>query len=346
MKSYTWHWIRHLRALLPPASVSAFPFLGSTGELDHEHSVLSPWATLPRLGAVFLSNLAGTHAMDAVCRGYDIFHASNQVRAAPRRVRLTATLHDFTSRLMPELHTAANIRADDSFARNILERADGLIAVSENTRQDALRFLHIHPDRIEVIHSGVDERFFDAAPLVRDRPYLLFLGTIEPRKNVDALMDAWRALPGHLRQEFDLLIAGPPGWGSEGTLARLRSNADNMHYLGYVPESQIPSLTAGAAAFAYVSLYEGFGFPVAQAMAAGVAVVTSNTSCLPEIAGDGALCVDPGSVAEIASALERVLSDADLRARLGTAGRLRAERYRWEECARRSVQFFERVRER
>jgi alpha-1,3-rhamnosyl/mannosyltransferase len=110
-----------------------------------------------------------------------------------------------------------------------------------------------------------------------------------------------------------------------------------------VSEDRLPALTAGAAVFVYPSLYEGFGFPVAQAMAAGVPVVTSNVSSLPEVAGGGALLVDPRSPAEIASALKRLLESPDLRRQLGRSGRERAQEYRWERCARKSLEFFERV---
>jgi glycosyltransferase involved in cell wall biosynthesis len=344
VKSYMWHWLKHLRQLSPPGSIGAFPFLSNTaGKLDHERSVVNGWSTWPRLAALYFVNIPRNPAIDSICRGYDVFHASNQVRVGPKKARLTATLHDMTCWLMPELHTEANVRADSSFSRNILRRASGLIAVSENTRQDAIRVLGISPERIEVIYSGVDERFFTAKPLVRKRPYVLFLGTIEPRKNVDTLLDAWHALPQEIREQYDLLVAGPAGWKSEATLARLQSNAENIYYLGYVPESEIPSLTAGATVFAYVSLYEGFGFPVAQAMAAGVPVVTSNTSCMPEVAGAGALCVDPRSPSEVAAALNCLLSNAARRAQLGAAGCERAKRYRWEECAKRSMSFFERI---
>ncbi len=344
VKNYTWHWLASLRAAAPPGSIRAFPFLGSRwGALDHEHSTISAWGTWPRLAALYFLNTPGNPLIDELCRGADLFHASNQTRVPPRKIPLSATIHDMTCWLMPQLHTEANVRADLSYSRSVLRHASGLIAVSENTKQDAVRMLDIEPDRIEVIYSGVDERFFSAQPLTRQRPYVLFLGTIEPRKNVNTLIDAWRSVSPELRQQYDLLIAGPAGWNSEDTLARLGSGADNIHYLGYVAESDIPSLTAGATAFAYVSLYEGFGFPVAQAMAAGVPVVTSNNSCLPEVAGEGAVYVDPRSPSEIASALERVLSDASLRARLSAAGRARAERYRWQECARRSLTFFERV---
>jgi alpha-1,3-rhamnosyl/mannosyltransferase len=143
-----------------------------------------------------------------------------------------------------------------------------------------------------------------------------------------------------LRDEYDLLIAGPRGWGSEKTFARIEREAT---YLGYVPEGDLPGLTAGATVFVYPSLYEGFGFPVAQAMAAGVPVLTSNNSCLPEITGDAALLVNPMSAAGIASALTRMLESESLLADLAATGRMRADRFRWEKCATESIQFFRSV---
>ena len=259
-------------------------------------------------------------------------------------MKLTATIHDLTCWLMPEFHTEANIRADKTFAHHILRRADGLIAVSENTRQDAILPLGIAPERIETIHSGVDQRYFDVRPSSiahgRKRPYVLFVGAIEPRKNLGTLLDAWSGLSRDLREAFELVIAGPEGWGAEKTLARIQQE---VTWLGYVPDADLPSLVAGAAAFVYPSLYEGFGFPVAQAMAAGVAVVTSNNSSLREIARDTALLVDPKSASEIASALTRLLESESLRQDLGARGRKRACEFRWETCAQRSLEFFHRI---
>lgn len=344
VKSYTWHWLRSLSAVAPPGTIDAFPFIGRFGPLDHEHSVAGRLSTYLRLAALYAVNLGGSGALDLLTRGIDVFHASNQVRVAPRNCKLTATIHDMTCWIMPEVHTSANIRADASFASKILRRADKLIAVSKNTRFDAIRLLDLAPERVDVIYSGVDDRFFSAPPMHRERPYVLYLGAIEPRKNLDALLDGWERLPPDLRAQFDLVIAGAAGWSSKRTLARLRSGIQHVHYLGYVPEPDIPALTAGAAVFAYVSLYEGFGFPPAQAMAAGVPILTSTTSCLPEVVGPGGICVDPRSPAEIASGLQRLLTDPELRSRLGAAGRARAlALYRWDECARRSLAFFESV---
>jgi alpha-1,3-rhamnosyl/mannosyltransferase len=126
------------------------------------------------------------------------------------------------------------------------------------------------------------------------------------------------------------------GWASAETRARLEST----RYLGYVPEADLAPLTAAATVFAYPSFYEGFGFPVAQAMAAGVPVIASNVSSLPEVAGDSALLVDPRSVAEVESALSKLLLSGDLRESLRNRGRIWAERYRWSTCAAQSLQFF------
>jgi len=344
VKSYVYHWVRHLRrcAAGPDAGedIRIFPRLGDLGELNHDASTLGPWTTVSRLAAVHAANLLGPGATALLLERPDVFHASNQVRHAPKRCVLTATIHDLTAHLMPELHTSGNIESDHRFFERTVRRADGLIAVSENTRADAIRLLGLSPERITTIHSGVAEEYFDAPKMKRLRPYALFVGTIEPRKNLNALLDAWRLLNPELRRAFDLVVAGPAGWGAKSTLERIRAEAT---YLGYVPEADLPGLTAGATAFIYPSIYEGFGFPVAQAMAAGVPIVTSNVSSLPEITAGAAMLVDPRSPSELAAAILRVLEAADLRTDLSARGREVAQRYRWERCAEESLQFFRRV---
>ena len=335
IKNYIWHWVRHLRK--QGADIGAFPFLDDFGKLDHEASALSRPATIARFALIKAMNEIGFPPLDWLIRDADVFHATNLLRRAPRRAKLTATIHDLTCWLMPEVHTPGNVKADLEFADRILRCADGVIAVSENTRQDAIRLLSIAPDRIRTIHSGISESYFDAVPAERARRYVLYVGTIEPRKNLDTLLDAWALLKQSLRDEFDLVIAGPSGWSSDQTLARIEREAT---YLGYVPEERLPGLTAGATVFVYPSLYEGFGFPVAQAMAAGVPVLTSNNSCLPEITGDAAILIDPRSAAAIASSLTRMLESESLLADLAARGRMRADLFRWEKCATQSLHFF------
>jgi glycosyltransferase involved in cell wall biosynthesis len=343
VKNYTYYWIQSLWQQARNERIMTLPAFRSLGPIDHEQSIAGATKTYLHLGRVFAANrLPALPLLDWTLRKANVFHVSNQIRFPPKRVKITATIYDMTVRLMPELHTAANIEADENLAKNVLARANRLIAISENSRQDAARLLNLNPDRIEAIYPGVPEVYFGARGRPSERPYVLYLGAIEPRKNVDTLLDAWSGF--RYRSDFDLVIAGASGWASEKTMARIRSHAPGVRYLGYMPEDELPGLMAAASAFVYPSLYEGFGFPVAQAMAAGVPVITSNTSCLPEIAREGALLVDPRSSGEIQSAMEKLLTSPTLQEQLRRGGTARANRdYRWEICARKSLEFFARV---
>jgi glycosyltransferase involved in cell wall biosynthesis len=343
VKNYTYYWIQSLWEQAGNDRILTLPALTRLGPLNHESSIAGRTRTVLHLGRVFAANAAPSlPLLRWTMPGADVFHVSNQIRHPPKGLKLTATVYDMTCRLMPELHTAANIQADESLAKNVLGKASRLIAISENSRQDAARLLGLDADRIEVIYPGVPEVYFGAQARPSEKPYVLYLGAIEPRKNVDTLLDAWEGF--RLRGDFDLIVVGASGWAGEKTLARLAARPKGVRYLGYVPEDELPGLTAGASAFVYPSLYEGFGFPVAQAMAAGVPVITSNTSCLPEVAGGGALLVDPRSAAEIQGAMERLLTSPELRRELGAAGMARAQKeYRWKVCGRKSLEFFHRA---
>ena len=349
VKNYLYHWIVHLRRLLGDEQVRLFPFLEGLPDLNHEGSVADGPGTLARQALLFALNLWPNDFVDLMAPPAGIFH-STKLLYPPRRLRLAATLHDLTCWLLPEFHQAANVAAEKRFAEMVWKRATRLIAVSENTRRDAVTILDLNPDAIQVIYPGVAEPFFESAAGTAAsakekyglrRPYLLFVGTIEPRKNLDRLLDAWQNLRVSVREQFDLLIAGPEGWYSGATMARLRASGDGVRYLAYVPEPDLAGITAGATAFAYPSLYEGFGFPVAQAMAAGVPVITSDLSSLPEVTGGAAVLIDPRSVAELRDAIDRLLTSPATRGRLAAAGRIQAQRFRWDQCARRSVDFFE-----
>jgi len=350
VKNYLYYWLLHLKKLASPGSIQIFPFINELGELRHDRSTLSRIPSFARLLLLHLANARGSPLMDHFGRRIDLFHASNtHVRNVPTNTRFSATVYDMTCWLIPETHLPANVRATREFIETVGRRADGLIAISQNTRNDAVKLLGLRPEKIRVIYPGVAEAFFSvtraSAAEVRQRynlarSYVLYVGMIEPRKNLDVLMDAYAGLPASVREEFQLVIAGPIGWATKATVERLRAQTGGIRYLGYVPEEDLPGLTAGAAVFAYPSLYEGFGLPVAQAMATGVAVVTSNSSSLPEIAGDGALLVDPRSIVEVRAALARALQSPGLRAKLGHNGRCRAQQYRWELCARSSLEYF------
>ena len=151
VKNYVYHWMRSLKAEAPEHTITAFPLLGEVGALDHERSVLSPAQTLPRIAALQFINRICKPAIDAAVGNVDVFHASNQVHAIPRKPLLTATLFDMTVMLMPELHTEGNRRAEGAFYDRVLRRANGLIAISESAKQDSVRLLRLDPDGIDVI---------------------------------------------------------------------------------------------------------------------------------------------------------------------------------------------------
>jgi glycosyltransferase involved in cell wall biosynthesis len=331
-----------LKREAPQHEITAFPMLGHVGALDHERSMLSVWQTLPRIALLHLVNVRFSRLIDSVVDA-DVFHASNLVRNLPRGTRLTGTIFDMTATIMPEVHTRGNVRAERSYAEQVLKRADGLIAISESAKNDAVRLLRLDPDRISVIYPGVDESFFTAEPMRREKPYVLFVGTIEPRKNVHALLDAWLEMPMALRETHDLVIAGPRGWASDRMTDRIRSGIIGVDYLGYVPQSMLPSLTAGATVFVYPSLYEGFGFPPAQALAAGVPVVTSNISSLPEVVGDAGILLDPRDSFSMRDTIQRLLLSPSERKELGRKGQERARIFTWKNSAVKSAEFFSRL---
>jgi len=278
--------------------------------IDAAGSDVAPWVAALRAQArsediqVFesgkLANILGPQWLDFKLRGTDVFHASPTTPCAPRSAKLTATIED--------LHT----KASHHFAEKILERAHGLIAVSESIRQDAIRVLGIDAEKITTIYPGVALEYFDPKPVYRGRPYVMHGG------NFDTLQTAWRSLKPELQRDYDLLATS--------------THTDNL-----------PGLLAGATLFVYPSIYAGFALPVAQAMAAHVAVVTSNVSSMPEVGRDAAVMVDPHDPEEIAAGITRLLESDDERAKLARYGRARAEKYRWEKCAEDSLAFFRRV---
>jgi len=350
VKAYVWHWAKALVDLAGAETVRTFPQVDFLGKLDHERSMAGALDTYAGLATLYATNYLHLPVLNLQLRGVKLFHATNQVRRPPRVPLLTSTLHDLTCWSMPEMHTEGNIRADREFAERVWKRADALIAVSENTRRDAIDYLGLPPERVVAIHSGVGEAYFEvtedqaraaAAKHSLDKPFVLVVGTIEPRKNTTRLLDVWDSLPGRYRADFDLVFAGPAGWASPDTLARLKRNTNSVRWLGYVDECDLPGLTRAATVAAYPSLYEGFGFPVAQAMAAGTAVLTSDVSSLSEVGADGCEYADPHSIPSIASGLTRLLDADSLRHQLGAAGAATARgRYRWSVCAERSIELF------
>jgi alpha-1,3-rhamnosyl/mannosyltransferase len=339
VKTWLYYWTRELLQLAPERVRTVLGFPGEKLSLDG--SALA----YPRLAWLSVLNRLPGGLSDFALGNSDVFHVSNLLRYPPRRPKLSATVYDMTRWIVPEMHSGANLKADERFAQ-ILRRADGLISISENTRRDAIRVLGLAPDKIRVIYPGIPPSYFDAAkqPVTKaGKPWFMFVGTIEPRKNVDGLLDAWLSLPQSWRDQFELRIIGMRGWNTEGTMRRLADlnrESGSIRYLGYVAETELPAMTAGAVALVYPALYEGFGIPIAQAMAAGCPVITSNVSSMPEVAGGAALLVDPRSPADIAGAIRRVAESPSLRSELMRRGRERAAMFTWSRAGAESLEYF------
>lgn len=223
-------------------------------------------------------------------------------------------------------------------------RARALLCISRATRDALVRRFPAAAPRAVVTPLAADAAFATAAPdpavAARhglERPYVLSTATLEPRKNLPRLVEAFAGLDPALRDRFELVLVGGRGWRTQALDAALARHAALVRALGFVDDAELPSVYAGADLVAYPSLEEGFGLPVLEAMAAGAPVLTSDRSSLPEVGGDAAFYVDPTSVASIRAGLAALLADPGRRAALAAAGRERARRFSWEATARATL---------
>jgi glycosyltransferase involved in cell wall biosynthesis len=283
--------------------------------------------------------------------GMDLLHAPSIAGVPPagERQRLVVTVHDLAFLIHPETFPARwRLMYRAGLARAV-RSADAVIAVSRHTAEDLFRRTKLDPSRVHTVPlaSSVPPGDADIDQVLArhrlDRPYILSVGTLEPRKNLVRLVRAYRRLVAR-GAPHTLVLAGAMGWRSKGLMAELMVEGPGRVVLaGHVGPGDLDALYRGAAAFAYPSLYEGFGLPVLDALARGVPSVVSTSSSLPEVAGEAAIPVDPRSVAGITEALERVTTDVALAQRLREAGLARAARFTWEETARRTLEVYKSV---
>ena len=275
------------------------------------------------------------------CHGRLVYHEPNMI-AQPVALPTVVTINDLSWHHEPSWHPAERLRWIDRNLQRTLRQASRFVAISHFTKDAVVRELGVAAERIDVVPLAPAEEFrpFTAAEAadtlaryeLSDQGYVLSISTLEPRKNFDRLLAAHLGLPAALRRRAPLVIAGGKGWGE--VLARPEADAalqdGTVRLLGHVSDADLVALCARAAVFAYVSLYEGFGLPVVEAMAAASPVLASSTTAVGELAAGAALLVDPQDETAIRDGLRRLIEDRDLAEQLQQAGLARAAEYTWQ----------------
>lgn len=275
----------------------------------------------------------------------DLFHSPDFVLPPVRKARTVLTIHDLSFLRHPECSSPALLEYLMSAVPRSVARADLILADSQSTQHDLIELMGMDPARIRVVYPAVDDTFARSnqagVAAVRARhdiggPYILSLGTLQPRKNYVRLIEAFRILKDTSDIPHRLVIGGGPGWLYEPIYETIETLGlqDEVRMLGYVDEGDLPALYTGADVFCFPTLYEGFGIPVLEAMACGTPVVASNTSSLPEAAGDAALLMSPTDTEAMAEALGRAITDTDLREHLIQSGLVQCQRFSWSDSAR------------
>lgn len=259
--------------------------------------------------------------------------------------RGVVTVHDLGYRYFPQAHPRHHRLYLDVTTRYSVRRAARILADSEATSNDLQKFYHVSPEKIRVVYPGVtppdaEQTLNSAIARVRDKfklpqQYFLFVGTLQPRKNIARLVQAFDRWSHANPIGAGLVLAGGKGWLFDEAWLQ---NVKNVYPVGYVTDAEKYALMAGALALVFPSLYEGFGFPVLEAMHCGTPVIASNTSSLPELAGNAALLVDPLNVSDIATAMDLIFSQIRLRYQLRAMGYRQVEKFTWENAAQQTMQ--------
>jgi glycosyltransferase involved in cell wall biosynthesis len=340
---------------------------------DHQYELFSPFDfafdarhghTPPNLGKRFLPVrsvfrkwwLLGLPALLHISP-VDVFHGTNYCVPVFAPCPTVVTIHDLSLLAHAATHPEGNVERGRRRLPIMARRATMIIAPSEWTRREIVSRLGLRAERIRVIQEAAREgmRPRTAAEcqsvLARHgicRPYLLYVGTIEPRKNLTTLIRAYEELRRATRHRPQLVICGGRGWLDEEVFRLVEELGlqEEVRFTGYVEEAELPALYSAAEVFVYPSLYEGFGLPPLEAMACGAPVVTSNTSSLPEVVGEAGLMVPPRDVRALAHTLTRLLETAALRQQLSRAGLERAARFSWERAANETQAVYDEVVER
>jgi glycosyltransferase involved in cell wall biosynthesis len=285
----------------------------------------------------------------------DLFHATDHHIPALKDVPVVATVMDLIPFLHPEWVSPQFRKLKNWLFKKTIMSADHLITISDYSKQDLIRHFGIPAERISVTSLGVDTCYFQRVSEVEKQRVLnrlnlkpgffLFVGTLQPRKNLTALLDAHAQLPAAYRREHPIIVVGHNGWGVDHLLPRLQSleAQEELRWLDYLIQSDVIALLQTALALVFVSLYEGFGLPVVEAFAAGCPVIASNTTSIPEVAGDAALLVNPVDPVALTQAMKLMIENVNLAENYKHKGFERARQYSWAACAKATHAIYQNV---
>lgn len=296
----------------------------------------------------FLWNKIGYPTIKSILPSIDVFHSWDWLQPPDRNLPLVSTIHDIAMLKFPETAHPQIKHMHEQSWKKLKERNAHIIAVSRATKNDILQLLDIPDHMVHVVHEALpleveqiaesmteeeEQAIIDRMKL--DRPYILFVGTREPRKNLARLIEAWQPISEHI----DLLVAGEVGWDhSEEKFAKL----EHLQFLGRVTDQELSVLYTQAKVFAYPSMYEGFGLPILEAFYHGTPVVTSNISSMPEIAGNAAELVDPDSPESIRTGIEKILNETESEQQTRMQRMIiRQHMFNWKKVAAETIQVYQ-----
>lgn len=306
----------------------------------------APWLTKALRESLFLlSRLRQSE--------FDLYFEPNFIPLKLKAKKVVTTIHDFSVKLFPEAHPKERIEYFNKNFAGSVKRANRIITGSAYTKSEAREFLRVPPEMITSVHLGVDHDVFTLRKrefllntkfkLGLPEKFILFVGTREPRKNLDRLLRSFLDLPEALKAEFKLVLVGPRGWGEGMARDAVKRIRDRILVIDYVDTDTLACIYNLASLFVFPSLYEGFGLPPLEAMACGCPVVVSKAASLPEVCGDAGFYIDPTDVSSMAAGMDKVLNDSWLRDRLISKGVERAKLFNWDKTAKETLAIFSEV---
>ncbi|MEA3454954.1 MAG: glycosyltransferase family 1 protein [Campylobacterota bacterium] len=328
------------------ASLEAFGLLGEIMHLPPSYPIQSARSIIS--GKPFL----GVNALEAEI---DLFFAPDHHIPKLNHTPVVATIMDAYPLVYPKLVSRRLRRFKNIAFKRASHWASHIITISEHSKQDIIQYFEIPEEMISVIPLGVNKAFFQTIPenereAIRQKfslkgEFFIFVGTIQPRKNLSRLIEAYLLLPSILRQKHPLVIIGHYGWGEDALQQKLDALGENdtIHHLKNVTDRELYALLQSALAMVYPSLYEGFGLPVLEGFASKIPVITSKTTSIPEVAAEAALYINPLDSTTIADGMQLIASDESLRKSLICKGSQRAAQYSWKNSAELHIKCFNNI---